>query len=344
MTSFNALDYAEQLGRLTEAGRAALLHYDLARAELQPIVYVNNAVFQVSAPDGSQYVLRLHRPGHKPLASIQSELIWLRAIRQHTTLQIPQPVISTAGDWLVDPLVAGLDQPLAAVLFRWIEGQAHSNEAIPLEAVRQAGELLARLHKFAAGFAPEAGFVRPRLDWEGLFGESSSYHPGEGAVIFTAEQRAIFAEVEARVRAVMDEIGESPDHFGLIHADFIAKNWLFNPAGAAALDFDDCAWGYYLYDLAPALLQFKYEARYADLRTALLQGYGAVSLLAEPDLKSLETLMAARHLASCRWLAGHLHHPRIRERAADLIAHRSGELANFLRTGTIDEQGRKEFF
>jgi Ser/Thr protein kinase RdoA (MazF antagonist) len=226
----------------------------------------------------------------------------------------------------------------------WIEGTFYQNEAIPLDCVRQAGELLARLHDFAAGFRPQADFIRPRLDWGGLFGENSPYHPGDGAAIFTAEQRIIFAEVEARVRLVMDEIGQTPDQFGLIHGDFIAKNWLFNDAGAAALDFDDCAWGYSLYDLAPALLQFKVEARYAALRAALLEGYSVLRPLDEADLARLEALIAARHLASCRWLAGHLHHPRIRERAAALIAARSAELARFLQTGFLDEHGRKEFF
>ncbi len=344
MQSFAALDYAEQVERMTRAARLALGAYDLAEADLQFLAYVNNAVFKITAPNGKAYVLRLYRPGHKRAQWIRSELTWLSAIRQQTDLQVPNPVMATNDDALVAIPVEGLDAQINAALFGWIEGAFFQNENISIEQVRKAGEFLARLHEFAATFQPLPSFMRPRLDAEGLFGENSPYNPGEGARIFTPDQQQVFTAVEARVRAVIEEIGEKSEAFGLIHADFIAKNWLFNERGACAIDFDDCSWGYYLYDLAPALLQFKYEPRYRAMREAFLAGYTSIRRLASEAEAHLETFIAARHLASCRWLAGNLHNPRIRERAADLIAQRTEELQRFLETGSLDEGGKKEFF
>jgi Ser/Thr protein kinase RdoA (MazF antagonist) len=339
---FNEVDYAEQVERLTRAGQKALTQYGLKNAQLELAAYVNNAVFKVI--NGAGYALRLHRPDHKRPEWIRSELIWLESIRQHTALQVPQPVRTLQGELLTHVPVEGLSDPVTAVIFGWIEGTFYGNDTIPLEAVRQAGRFLAQLHEYAARFAPPPDFARPHLDWEGLFEERSAYNPGEGARIFTDEQNVVFAAVEQQVRAVMETIGQESQTFGLIHADFIAKNWLFNGKGLCAIDFDDCSWGYYLYDIAPALLQFKYEPRYRALREAFLAGYGAIRPLSTADETALETFIAARHLASCRWLAGNLHNPRIRERAADLIAQRTGELRRFLETGSLDEGGRKEFF
>lgn len=344
LQSFGTLDYAEQLDRLSQVARIALRHYGLADAGLQSIAYVNNAVFKVVGTDGHNYILRLHRPGHKRLEWIRSELIWLSSIRQHTALQVPQPVMTQQAELLITVPIEGLDEPLIVVLFDWIEGQSFQNETIPLTNVHQAGEFLAHLHQYSATFNSPPDFVRPKLDWEGLFGQDSPYNPGEGALIFIPDQKSIFTAVEERVRIIMDEIDQKAETFGLIHSDFIAKNWLFNEQGACAIDFDDCSWGYYLYDLAPALLQFKYEPRYETLREAFLSGYTSVRPFSSRDSGYLETFMAARHLASCRWLAGNLHNPRIRERAADLIAQRTGELKRFLETGSLDEGGRKEFF
>lgn len=343
MVAFMELAYDEQLTRLTDAARRVLLDYGLPGAGLELVVYVTNAVFKVTAKGGS-YALRLHKPGGKPPDWIRSELIWLSALRQQCGLPVPEPLLTDAPDWLAFASLDGLNEAVNCTLLTWIEGQAYQPDTIPLSAVEQAGELLARLHTCAQAFQPDAGFTRPRLDWEGLFGADSPYNPGEGARIFTDQQQAIFAQVQGRVQAVMQSLGQGQDTFGLIHADFLPKNLLFNEQGAAALDFDDCSWGYFLYDLAPALWQFKYEPRYIDLRVAFLTGYTRLRPLSSTDFSYLETFIAARHVASCRWLASNLHNPRIRERAPVLIAERTADLERFLQTGTMTEHGRKEFF
>jgi Ser/Thr protein kinase RdoA (MazF antagonist) len=188
---------------------------------------------------------------------------------------------------------------------------------------------------------PPPDFARPRLDYEGLFGQDSPYNPGDGAAIFTSDQRAIFAEVESHVGQVIDELGQGSDTFGLIHADFIIKNFIFNDGELYAIDFDDCGWGYYLYDLAPLLTQVKGKPNYPDIHDAFLGGYTSIRSLPAAYQAHLEAFIAARHLASCRWIAGNLHNPRIREQAVNVIAHRTAELRRFLETGAISHGGKQ---
>ena len=339
--SFETLDYDGQLTRLTEAARAALPAYGLVDAQLQPVIYVNNATFRVEKSDGLCYALRIHRPGPKRTDWIQSELEWLRAIHQHTHLHTNVPVPTLDGSLLTQTTLEGVDKPLTCTLFEWIDGQTLQWEQIDLEQIRKAGVFLGQLHEFSTGYNPPAHFVRPTLDWEGLFGENSPYNPGEGAAIFTADQRAVFAQVDTRVGAVMDELGQGSDHFGLIHADFIAKNFLFRGDDLYAIDFDDCGWGYYLYDLAPLLTQTRGEPNFAAIYDAFWEGYTSVRHLPDSDRAYLETFIAARHLASCRWIAGNLHNPRIRERAPEIIAYRTAELRHFLETGAISHPGEQ---
>src|SRR5262245_51749166 len=98
MPPFADLDYDAKLARLTAAAQTALQAYDLADASLRPILYINNAVFEVTSPTGSRFALRLHRPGHKPAEYIRSELIWLQAITAQTPLCVPKPIPTTNGD------------------------------------------------------------------------------------------------------------------------------------------------------------------------------------------------------------------------------------------------------
>jgi len=333
--TFDSLTPEQQIDRLTVAARQSLQRFGLPELSLQPVSTYNNTVFKVNGAGGAAYTLRLHRPGHKRIEWIRSEMIWLLAIRQQTPLRVPYPVTSLQGDLVLDVAVEGHDQLYHAVLFRWFDGEFYTPETIPITAVHAAGTLLANLHQFASAYHPPASFVRPRLDWEGLFGEESPYNPGEGVRIFTDEQKSVFSAVDSRVKSVMEHLGESPDTFGLIHADFLTKNYLFDADGVAVIDFDDCGFGYYLYDLAPGLLQFKFTARYDALREALLTGYSSVRPLSAADINALEAFIAARHLASCRWQAGHLHYPHIRERAAATIAARTEDLKRYLLTGIL---------
>ncbi len=332
MKPFAEQSYDEQLAHLGESARRALPQFGLQAASVEPILYGNNAVFRVNHGSAS-YALRLHRPGHKRIEWIRSELRWLQLLHDEAGLQVPRPATTVEGEPLASVPCVGLEHPLQAALLDWLDGTFYDAETIALEDVQRAGGFLAQLHTYAARFVPLPDFVRPRLDWEGLFGENSPYHPGEGERIFTPEQRIVFAEVEVRIRSVMAQLGETSEHFSMIHADFLPQNYLFNTGGVGAIDFDDCAWGYFLYDLATALWWFRPQARFPAVRQSLFEGYAAVRPL--PDESFVEAFSAARHFASIRWQAGHLHHPQIRERAAETIARRTEDLRRFLKTGVL---------
>ncbi|MCA0456322.1 MAG: phosphotransferase [Chloroflexi bacterium] len=333
--TFASLTYDEQVAHLTAAARLVLPRYGLNRAEITLLSYLNNIVFKVTASSGQHFVLRMHRPGHKRIEWIESEVLWLSIISQQSAMQVPHPVATTTGEWLTEAMVETLDEPLPCVLFQWIEGHFYSTSEIPLGEVSRAAGFIAGLHEFAAAHQPPENFTRPTLDWEGFFGEQSPYNPGEGARIFTADQKAVFGEIEAEVQNVFHELDALPDAFGVIHADFLPKNFLFTESGVAAIDFDDLSWGYFLYDLSPTLLLFKAESRYPALREAWLAGYSAVRALPPNFDHDLEAFMAARLLASCLWQAGHLHNPRVREHAAEVIAGRTEDLKRFLQTGRL---------
>jgi len=303
------------------------------------VAYINNAVFEVHTPNGGHFALRLHRPGHKRLEWIKSELVWLGAICRDTSLCVPHPIQSIDAEPVVYASVQGLSEPVVCTLFDWIEGHFEGANTLSLQKVRDVGKYLSRLHNYSTIFDPPADFVRPRLDENGLSGVESAYNPGAGAALFTDDHRRTFQQVEERLRNVMRELGVSEESFGLIHADFLTKNILFSGDEICAIDFDDCSWGYFLYDLAPLMLQFKDEPRYPELRDALWEGYTAQRTLPDTYRAYLETFVAARDMFSCWWVAGNLHNPRIRERAPELITYRVAELRRFLDTGSISRQG-----
>lgn len=330
MTDFSTLSAADQQQWFDRLAQDALTHFGLNGAGFTLMSYTNNAVYRVDLGD-TCYVLRLHRPGLKHRAWIESEQAWLSAISQHTGLRVPTPAALLYAGRL-----DALETPVYCVLFRWQAG-----EPITTFTAAQAykvGKFAAHLHDFSRTYTPPHGFERPRLDWEGLFGERSPYKPTpEGEALITDAYRAVIAAATAQVAQTMQRLDTQPESFGLIHADLIAKNLLIDPVSdeLIVLDFDDCAFGYYLYDLTPLLWGLRNEPGYADVRSALWEGYTnhlPFSAQAEQDL---ETLIVARHIASIRWIAGNLSNPAIRGRAAEIIQNRVGELHKFLTTGRL---------
>jgi Ser/Thr protein kinase RdoA (MazF antagonist) len=103
-----------------------------------------------------------------------------------------------------------------------------------------------------------------------------------------------------------------------------------------ALDFDDCAWGYPLYDLTPTLIGWKDTPQYDALRASLWEGYTSLRPLPDAYSPHLDTLLAGRFVLSCRWFARNITHPAIREHAPAVIAHRIGQLRRYLATGDFN--------
>jgi Ser/Thr protein kinase RdoA (MazF antagonist) len=170
---------------------------------------------------------------------------------------------------------------------------------------RRLGGILARLHDHTSVWSPPSGFVRMRWDWETFFGNTMEYGGVSAAGcwdLLPAPVRAQFDEIARRMRAVMADLGSKPDAFGLIHADLHLENALFDGDAVRLIDFDDCGFGYWLYDIAVPLWDNRSRADYPAFRTALLDGYAERREL--PDLTHLDDFIATRDVAFGLWFAG----------------------------------------
>jgi Ser/Thr protein kinase RdoA (MazF antagonist) len=110
--------------------------------------------------------------------------------------------------------------------------------------------------------------------------------PPEAAALLTARDY-----LRAWIKAL-----PAPD-IGPIHADVLRENVLVDGTRLSLIDFDDSGIGYRLYDLGTTMSQNLDEPHAADIRAALIAGYGRASV-AEVDHFTL-----ARTLVSVGWTA-----------------------------------------
>ena len=322
-TDFNTLPYEAQLTRLTDLAKRAIVFYGLDGATITLTSYTNNAVFMVESAMGI-FTLRLHRAGMKSLTGLRSEWVWMKTLAENG-VYLPTPVGDIYTGTLEDePL------PIYCTLTTWLKGEHITFLDMTDDHIKTIGKFIGQLHSVASAFVPPADFERPTYDYDGLFGENSPYNPKDGAKIFTDDQKAVMAEVQARVADAFSRMGKSSDTFGLIHADLIPTNLIWNGAQVGAIDFEYCGYGYYLYDLAPFLWMTRNEPNSAHVRLMVWEGYTQARPQHEAYMNELDTMVMARHVASCRWIAGNLSNPSVRDRAPQVIAERVAEMKSFL--------------
>jgi Ser/Thr protein kinase RdoA (MazF antagonist) len=323
---FDTLSHAGQVRRLRRLAIEALAAYDIGEARLTPLAHADNTTFRVDTADGQRYVLRIHRSTRKTPEVVRSELLWLKALEQEADLAVPVPVATRAGDLLTISSAPAVPEPRMCVLLRWLPGQFVDKTLTPSHLER-VGVFMARLQDSAARFKPPDGFVRGRLD--NLYGKPraigeavarrSAENPDDEAdalrlvaEVCPAEDVRYVERFLGRLRAVQRTIGLGPDMFGLIHGDLHQENYLFHRGQVRAIDFDDCGYGHYLYDLAVTLVNVRFRPTTPQLRAALLAGYRSIRPLSAEHEQYLDIFMALRDLQIMIWAIEMRDHPAFR--------------------------------
>ena len=344
-------DDARTEADLLEAlARTAMTGYDLPPLTgLRPLSLGNNATFVVTTEQAyghhqpghgsldERFVLRIHRPGYRSVAQTRSELEFLQAAQEPLSgshVQVPRPVPARDGRLVVEvDLPAGHRSVVRSRhcdLLTWVPGEVLvPGRGLSPNAVRSLGRGLALLHNAAERFVAPADFELPRWDADGMFTMASPFRPLlDLDDILSPTDRALFDEIADRTRAVFDTLGEESDSsFGVIHGDYILGNCHLSSSGdswdVGVIDFDDCGWSYFLYDLCPLLGNLAgFPGAVADnpdypaLRSAYLDGYRTARPLPAAWESYLPVLMAARNANHCLWTAGLDQSPTPREDAA----------------------------
>jgi Ser/Thr protein kinase RdoA (MazF antagonist) len=120
------------------------------------------------------------------------------------------------------------------------------------------------------------------------------------------------------VRRVQEELGSGPDAFGLIHADIHQKNYLFHDGDIRLIDFGDCGWGHYLYDLAVTVSELEGLPDCGALRAALLAGYRQMRDLSPEREALIDIFVMLREVQNLTWFLHERDNPSYQSRTAQI--------------------------
>lgn len=294
------------LQRLAET--ACARYPEAVRGDVRLLCRSENATFVMHGPAQRRYALRLHRGGYHRREDIVSELQWLAALRE-TGLQVPEPIPAADGEMVLTlPLAEdgsdGEHGERHAVLFGWIDGEMPTSAVDP-RAFRQLGEITARLHRHSRGWERPHGFSRIVWNHDTMVGEQGHWGNWRDAPNLDAGDWPLIEEAIARIAAELERYGQSPQRYGLIHADLRLTNLLLDGDETRVIDFDDCGFGWYMHDLAAALSFEEHHPRAAEWVEQWLAGYLEVETLDQADLDIVSTMIAQRRIQLLAWAGSH---------------------------------------
>lgn len=307
-SAFDGLDHGAQQAALAELANEALALWPLGGAARARLINLSeNATYAVEgAGGGRRYALRIHRAGYHSREAIGSELAWAQALRREGIVVTPVPVPGKDGGILQSLAHRTMGSPRNIVLFQWedgVEPGIGDDLEGPFETL---GAVTARMHGHAKAWKRPAGFTRLTWDFGTSLGETAPHwgrwRDGMG---MDAEKEALFGRTVAAIGRRLAAYGRGQERFGLIHCDLRLANLLIDGEVVKVIDFDDCGFGWFMYDAATPVSFYEHERHVPGLIDAWVRGYRSVAPLSAADEAEIPTFVMLRRLLLVAWIGSH---------------------------------------
>jgi Ser/Thr protein kinase RdoA (MazF antagonist) len=258
-----------------------------------------NQTFRIDCADGRKFALRLARPGYHTADEFASETAWIEALQKAETVPVAKPIPGHNANYLQQVRAHN------ALLFEWVEGSEPKITDNLMDLASQLGTLAARLHNQALHWQRPANFARPRWDFKAALGSEmrwGDWRKGLGVKphMLPLLNRTV-DEIEQRLRAY----GESEQRFNLIHGDLRLANLLKHKSQVTVIDFDDCGFGWLMYDAATMISFHEHEAQAPEMIQRWIEGYRRIRQLSVEDEQAIQSLIMFRRILLLAWLGSH---------------------------------------
>jgi Ser/Thr protein kinase RdoA (MazF antagonist) len=275
--------------------------------EVRWICQSENTTYLVCFPGDRKAVLRICRQGYHSKDEIATEIAWMARLKQTTDLIIPQ-----ALPGIDDELIQSVTHPTTGagylcVMFTFVPGATPDNLSVQefLEQFERLGEITAQLHQDVLAW-PEANTMpRFRWDFDDLVGSRPRLGSWEDSPHLDENDRAVIKEAILVASKRLKCYGREPQRYGLIHSDLRCANLLIAGRQTALIDFDDCGFGYFMYDFGSAVTFIEDHPDMRSLIYRWVQGYRRYRTLSDADIAEIKTFILLRRIAIHGWVISH---------------------------------------
>lgn len=255
-----------------------------------------NDTYLVRTPK-KRYFMRVCRSGAFPREALEFEAEAISYLHKRG-FSVAYPIARKSGGYLTE--IAAVEGPRFALLTAVAEGGTPDYEAI--DNCHLVGQSVAQMHLLSLGFA--SSYKRNRLDLHWLLESSMEtirhYFELEPDVLGVLESAADEA------RAAVELVPKTSIDQGLCHGDLHGGNLHLHKGKITHFDFEECAFGYRVYDLATFKWGVCSGKQKAEQWSAFLEGYTSERPISETDLSLVDPFVVIRELAETAYGIRHV--------------------------------------
>lgn len=290
---------------LQEAISASLTKlYDFPEEyEVKLLKYSENIIYKIEFQTIDPVVFRIHRPGYHDEEELLSEMLWMMEIERDTTVSLPKIYVGRNGSPM-QQLACG-DSTYYCSVISFLEGKVlGAIEGDELyAAIEEMGEITAQLHKQAIERDESQQLKRFSWDIKNFFDEDGVWGSWRAYPGLVGTDKQILSVCQEKITSRLEEYGRSREHYGLIHSDLHFYNIIRKDGKNQIFDFDDCGYGFFLYDLGCTLVTYSRDLK--KLTDCWVKGYEKIRYLTAEEKELLPMFVLLRRIVRLGWLASH---------------------------------------
>ena len=217
----------------------AMRCYDIAPDQISLLDGFESYIYEFMH-NGSDYILRIGHSRRRTPEMIRGEVEWINHLADGGA-GVARAIHSKANR-LVEAIDDGHGGQFLATAFVKAPGCPVWEAGWTPALYQTYGQLLGRIHALSKAYTPSDPAIR-RHDWD---------HPQNMDVLnWLPADEPVPIEKFQHVIKHLETLPHDPDGYGLIHQDAHSGNFFVDNDGQITLfDFDDCVYGWYVYDIA----------------------------------------------------------------------------------------------
>lgn len=284
-------EFSDQI--LDEAAK----RYDFDRGKLKFINDFENYIYEFEK-NGQQYILRLTHSSHRTEDLVNGELDWIHYLHKNGA-NVCNPIFSH-NNKLVERIDSKKSYFLATAFEKAKGGHAErNNEAVwNCSLFEKWGQTVGRMHALTKDHSPSNN-VNKRFD---MFEDDLYKNGGNYIKVYGNE----FVNKLENLIKWCETLPKGPNTYGLVHTDVHQGNFFVNNGNITVFDFDDCAYSWFVNDIAIVLFYVvwgmpinnrKQKDEFAkDFLKHFLKGYCSENSLDPSLLKTIPNFLKLRQI------------------------------------------------
>ena len=280
--------------KITQRYSDAILHEAMKRFEIEKdkiklLDGFESYIYEFSRAAGD-FILRVSHSLRRAPEMIAGEVDWINYLAEGGA-NVAQAILSKNGK-LVEAIEDGHGGQFLATAFVKAAGGPFWEQELSANFASHWGQVIGRIHALTKDYTPTDSAWR-RFEWDA---------PGNLEIEgwLPASETAVLHKFQ-ELLPYFDTLPKDREGYGLIHQDAHGGNFFVHQGQITLFDFDDCVYGWFIYDIAMVffyeLMGHKDDRLYVEkFSREFLTGYHRENILAPSWLDAIPAFLKLREI------------------------------------------------